>query len=67
MAITPEEKKKRQAVLESEKQIISKLNDTSEIRDRIRRDKLSNNYEVERVEGPQRKVAAPSSDPGKSL
>ncbi len=67
MAITSEEKKKRQSVLESEKQIISKLNDVSEIRERIRRDKSSNNQEVEQTEGQQRKIATPKPDKDRLL
>lgn len=67
MAITPEEKKKRQAILEGEKQVISKLNDTSEVRERLRRDKNLNNQEVEQVEGEHRKIASPSPQTDKSI
>ncbi len=68
MAITPEEKKRRQAVMEREKHVISKLNDISDIRERVRRDKALNNDEVDQVEEqPQRKIAKPSTDSDKSL
>lgn len=62
MAITHEQKKQRQAVLEKESKIISKLNDLADVRERVRRDRESNNQEVDRVEGPQRKSATPESD-----
>lgn len=64
MAITQDQKKQRQAILEKEAKIISKLNDLADIRERIRSDKELNNQEVDRAEGPQRKTAIsiPESD-----
>lgn len=59
--------KRRKEVLERDKQIISQLNDLSEVSERVRRDKDSNKRDVEKVEGPQRKIAKPSPDSDKSL
>ena len=63
MAITFEEQKRRQSILEKEKQVISQLNDDSDLRERIRNDKNKNNEEViQDNEGSHKKIARPDLD-----
>jgi hypothetical protein len=66
MSTTPEEKKKREEVIENEKQIISQLNDLTDLNKRLRDGKAKNNLnvELEPTESPQ-KIA--SKDAEKSL
>lgn len=47
MPITPEEKKRREDILQNEKQVISQLNDLTDLQKRLRDGKAKNNLNIE--------------------
>lgn len=66
MAMTPEEIKKRQDLIKQEKEVISKINDTSLIQKHVRDNKKKHNEQIEQ-ENPQKKVATPPPLSDKNL
>jgi len=63
MTVTTEEQKKRQDILEREKLAIFQINDTSDLQERVRKEKAKNNLDIVRdSEDDRKKIANPAPD-----